>query len=38
VTTTALLHNDKLIIPSGEIRAGIRTPAVLTATIKLPSK
>jgi N-acetylneuraminic acid mutarotase len=38
VTTTALLYQNKLIIPSGEIRAGVRTPAVLTATIKLPKK
>ncbi len=34
VTTTALLYQNKIIIPSGEIRAGVRTPAVLTATIQ----
>lgn len=34
VTTTALLLNNQIIIPSGEIRAGVRTPNILTATLK----
>jgi N-acetylneuraminic acid mutarotase len=34
VTTTALIHQGMIILPSGEIRAGVRTPAILTATIK----
>jgi N-acetylneuraminic acid mutarotase len=34
VTTTALVYKEMIILPSGEIRAGVRTPAVLTATIK----
>lgn len=34
VTTTAILHQDMLIIPSGEIKAGVRTNQILTATLK----
>jgi N-acetylneuraminic acid mutarotase len=34
VTTTALMYRDMIILPSGEIRAGVRTPTLLTATIK----
>ncbi len=34
VTTTALMYRDMIILPSGEIRAGVRTPALLTATIQ----
>ncbi|MEN9950581.1 MAG: hypothetical protein RLY85_1333 [Bacteroidota bacterium] len=34
VTTTALIYKDMIILPSGEIRAGVRTPALLTATIQ----
>ncbi|MBW7838782.1 MAG: hypothetical protein H3C36_03885 [Chitinophagaceae bacterium] len=33
VTTTAMLHQNEIIIPSGEIRAGVRTPYILMATI-----
>lgn len=38
VTTTALLLNDYIVIPSGEIRAGIRTPHILMAEIKYKQK
>lgn len=34
VTTTALLLNDYIVVPSGEIRAGVRTPHILMAAIK----
>jgi len=34
VTTTALIYQDTIILPTGEIRAGVRTPTLLTATIK----
>ncbi len=34
VTTTAVLLNDYIVVPSGEIRAGIRTPHILMAAIK----
>lgn len=34
VTTTALMVNNQIIIPSGEIRAGVRTPNILMATLK----
>ena len=33
-TTTAVLWDGYIIIPSGEIKAGIRTPQLLSATIK----
>lgn len=33
VTTTAILHDGKIIIPSGESRAGVRTPQILIGTI-----
>lgn len=33
VTTTALLYNDTVIIPSGEIRAGVRTDQILIGKI-----
>ncbi|HRP17999.1 MAG TPA: kelch repeat-containing protein [Ginsengibacter sp.] len=33
VTTTAINFHNKIIIPSGEIRAGVRTPPILVATI-----
>lgn len=38
VTTLALAYHRKIIIPSGEIRAGVRTPAILTAQIKSSAK
>ncbi len=34
VTTTALLHDKTIIIPSGEVKAGIRTDQLLLGTIK----
>lgn len=34
VTTTAVLHNNLFIIPSGEIRAGVRTDQILIGLIK----
>ncbi|GAA4132624.1 hypothetical protein GCM10022216_03920 [Sphingobacterium kyonggiense] len=34
VTTTAIKHQDMLIIPSGEVKAGVRTNQILTATLK----
>ncbi|HAU54241.1 hypothetical protein ACR79N_05655 [Sphingobacterium siyangense] len=34
VTTTAVLWDDMIILPSGEIRAGIRSPHILLATFK----
>ncbi|MFT3901961.1 MAG: hypothetical protein QM727_02260 [Niabella sp.] len=34
VTTTAVTKGDKVWIPSGEIKAGIRSPKILEATIK----
>lgn len=34
VTTTACRMNNTLIIPSGEIKAGVRSPRILTATLK----
>lgn len=34
VTTTAHLLNEYIVIPSGEVRAGIRTPNILMAEIK----
>lgn len=33
VTTTAVKWGDKVIIPSGEIRAGVRTPQILSAKL-----
>ncbi|MCU0395005.1 MAG: hypothetical protein MUF29_03800 [Chitinophagaceae bacterium] len=33
VTTTAFWWDNKVIIPSGEIRAGVRTPQILMATL-----
>ena len=38
VTTTALLWHKNVIIPSGEIRAGIRTAQILSATINVKWK
>jgi N-acetylneuraminic acid mutarotase len=38
VTTTALLLNDYIVLPSGEIRAGVRTPHILMAEIKYKQK
>ena len=38
VTTTAILLNDYIVIPSGEIRAGVRTPHILMAEIKYKQK
>ena len=34
VTTSAISWNSKVIIPSGEVRAGVRSPHVLVGTIK----
>ncbi len=34
VTTTAVLNDHLIIIPSGEIRAGVRTDQILVGTIK----
>lgn len=34
VTTTALKWGDKVVIPSGEIKAGIRTPNILSGQLK----
>ena len=34
VTTTALFWGDRIIIPSGEIRPGVRTPGILAAEIQ----
>lgn len=34
VTTTAVIHDNIILIPSGEIRPGVRTPGLLKATIK----
>jgi N-acetylneuraminic acid mutarotase len=33
VTTTAVKWNDEVTIPGGEIRAGVRTPQILSAII-----
>lgn len=33
VTTTALIWGDRIIIPSGEIKAGLRTPNILSGPI-----
>lgn len=33
VTTTALLYHNTIIIPSGEVRAGVRTDQILTGKI-----
>jgi N-acetylneuraminate epimerase len=33
VTTTAISWDGQVVIPSGEIRAGVRTPHILTAKI-----
>lgn len=38
VTTTAVLLNDYIVLPSGEIRAGVRTPNMLMAAIKYKQK
>lgn len=35
VTTTAFLWNEKVIIPGGEIRPGVRTPLIREAKIKV---
>lgn len=35
VTTTALLHDNTIIIPSGEIRAGVRTNQILTGKLSI---
>lgn len=34
VTTTAIVWDDQIIIPSGEIRAGVRTAQILSAHVK----
>lgn len=34
VTTTAVKMNDKIFIPSGEIRAGVRSPKILEGQLK----
>lgn len=36
VTTTSVIWNKKVLIPSGEIKAGVRTPQILVA--KLPGR
>jgi len=33
VTTTAVRWKDRIVIPSGEVRPGVRTPMVQTATV-----
>jgi len=33
-TTIAIRYKDEIIIPSGEVRAGVRTPHILTGKIK----
>ena len=33
VTTVAIQHKNKIIIPSGEIKAGVRTPQILVGSI-----
>ncbi|HET7897269.1 MAG TPA: hypothetical protein VFL47_06360, partial [Flavisolibacter sp.] len=33
VTTTAVRWNNEVLIPGGEIRAGVRTPLILSAKI-----
>ena len=38
VTTTAVLLNDYIVLPSGEVRAGVRTPHILMAAIKYKQK
>ena len=38
VTTDAVKWDDLIIIPGGEIRAGVRTPLIVSATINLKSK
>ncbi|MFD2525751.1 hypothetical protein ACFSQD_08055 [Flavihumibacter stibioxidans] len=38
VTTTAIKWDDVIIIPSGEIRAGVRSPFILSAKISTPGK
>jgi len=35
VTTTAVIHEDRILIPSGEIRPGVRTPQVISATVRI---
>jgi N-acetylneuraminate epimerase len=35
VTTTAIKWNDEIIIPSGEVKAGVRTPGILIGKIIL---
>jgi N-acetylneuraminic acid mutarotase len=32
VTTTAVVWGDMIILPSGEVKAGVRTPEILVAT------
>lgn len=34
VTTTAIAWADKIFIPGGEVKAGVRTPGILTAKIR----
>lgn len=34
VTTTAVFYNDLIVIPSGEVRAGVRTDQILMGKIK----
>jgi len=38
VTTTAVQYRDQVLIPSGEIKAGVRTPRILAAKLNLKSK
>ncbi|QGY44270.1 sodium/solute symporter [Maribellus comscasis] len=38
VNTTALMWNDQIVIPGGELRPGKRTPGVLSATINSVKK
>jgi N-acetylneuraminic acid mutarotase len=38
VTTSAFWWDDAVYIPSGEIRAGVRTPTILRVDVKTPRK
>lgn len=33
VTTTAVIWGNKVMLPSGEIKAGVRTPQILSANL-----
>jgi N-acetylneuraminic acid mutarotase len=38
VTTTAFLFGNEVLLPCGEIKAGVRTPSILAAKLNFKTK